>query len=104
LGKIESIEGSLVHMQAPDGSKVQVQTGNSTYDTPYAEIQGTVLDPMTIREESHVNFGDNFGEPPGSLSNLYKPGTAAGAACACYDLHHAVLVTSALNLCLCNVQ
>jgi hypothetical protein len=62
VGKIESIDGSLVHMQAPDGSKVQVQTGNTAYDTPYAEIQGTVVDPMTIREESHVNFGDNFGK------------------------------------------
>eukprot|EP00879_Flechtneria_rotunda_P010072 GHRR01010530.1.p1 GENE.GHRR01010530.1~~GHRR01010530.1.p1 ORF type:complete len:111 (+),score=7.73 GHRR01010530.1:283-615(+) len=59
LGKIESMENGLVHMQAPDGSRVQVQA-NSAYDTPYAEITGMVIDPMTIKEDSHVNFGDSF--------------------------------------------
>lgn len=62
VGKIESLEHGLVHMAAPDGSKVQVRAGGmAPYDTPFAEILGTVVDPGTIREDSHTNLGDNFG-------------------------------------------
>jgi hypothetical protein len=61
VGKIESMENGVVNMQAPDGSKVLVQA-NSHYDTPIVEVCGVVMDPMTIKEESHVNFGENFGE------------------------------------------
>ena len=61
VGKIESVDNGLVNMQAPDGSRVNIQT-NSHYEAPFVEIEGVVVDPMTIREESHVSFGDNFGE------------------------------------------
>jgi hypothetical protein len=61
VGKIESIDSGSVNMQAPDGSKVVVQ-GNSNYETPFVEVAGVVVDPMTIREESHVDFGENFGK------------------------------------------
>jgi hypothetical protein len=61
VGKIESMENGVVNMQAPDGSKVLVQA-NSHYDTPIVEVCGVVMDSMTIKEESHVNFGENFGE------------------------------------------
>lgn len=69
VGRIETVENGLVHMSAPDGSKVMVQ-GNSTYETPYAEVEGVVVDPMTIREESHTNFGDNFGKWASRRSHL----------------------------------
>jgi hypothetical protein len=62
VGKIESMNNGVVNMQAPDGSKVVVQA-NSHYDTPIVEVCGVVMDPMTIKEESHVNFGENFGKP-----------------------------------------
>jgi Replication factor A protein 3 len=62
VGRIETMEGGVVQMAAPDGSRVSVQA-SSPYDTQYAEVIGTVLDPSTIREETHVNFGDNFGAP-----------------------------------------
>jgi hypothetical protein len=26
------------------------------------EVTGVVVDPMTIQEDSHVSFGENFGE------------------------------------------
>lgn len=61
VGKIESMNNGIVNMQAPDGSKVVVQA-NSHYDTPIVEVCGVVVDPMTIKEESHVNFGENFGK------------------------------------------
>lgn len=61
VGRVESMDGGLVRMAAPDGSKVTIQA-NSPYDTPIAEVQGVVVDPQTIREETHVNFGDNFGK------------------------------------------
>lgn len=61
VGKIESMNNGVVNMQAPDGSQVVVQA-NSHYDSPFAEITGVVVDPMTIKEESHVSFGENFGK------------------------------------------
>lgn len=63
VGKIESMDGGRVQMLAPDGAKVVVQ-GNSQYTAPFVEVTGTVVDPMTIQEESHTEFGDNFGEGP----------------------------------------
>lgn len=63
MGKIESMENGRVHIQAPDGAKVVVQ-GNSQFTTPFVEVTGTVVDPMTIQAESHTEFGDNFGEGP----------------------------------------
>ena len=61
VGRVESMDGGVAQMLAPDGSRVAVQAA-SMYETPYAEVTGVVVDPQTIREESHVNFGENFGE------------------------------------------
>ena len=61
VGRVEGMDaGGLVSLSAPDGSKVSVQAA-SPFDTPYVEVEGVVQDPCTIREESHVDFGDNFG-------------------------------------------
>jgi hypothetical protein len=60
VGRVEAMEGGLVRMAAPDGSKVSIQA-SGTFETPFAEVQGVVVDPQTIREESHVSFGENFG-------------------------------------------
>lgn len=60
VGKVETLQGQQVQMSAPDGSRVTIQAGNSTFDTQFAEVTGTVVDPMTIREESHVEFGEKF--------------------------------------------
>lgn len=59
VGRVESMNNGVVTLLGPDGSKVAVQS-NSAYETPYVEVQGVVVDPQTIREESHVNFGENF--------------------------------------------
>lgn len=67
VGKIESIDNGQVYMQSPDGAKVVVQA-NSHYDAPFVEVSGTVVDAMTIREESHVSFGENFGESAACIS------------------------------------
>lgn len=61
VGRIESIDSGMVNLQAPDGSKVLVQS-SSNYETPFVEVTGVVVDPMTIQEDSHVSFGENFGE------------------------------------------
>ncbi|WIA22828.1 hypothetical protein OEZ86_009777 [Tetradesmus obliquus] len=60
VGKVETLQGQQVQMSAPDGSRVTIQAGNSTFDTQFVEVTGTVVDPMTIREESHVEFGEKF--------------------------------------------
>eukprot|EP00882_Tetradesmus_deserticola_P004085 GHRQ01004316.1.p3 GENE.GHRQ01004316.1~~GHRQ01004316.1.p3 ORF type:complete len:112 (+),score=25.53 GHRQ01004316.1:1279-1614(+) len=59
VGKVEAMQGQQVQMSAPDGSRVTVQ-GNSTFDSQFAEVTGVVVDPMTLREESHVEFGEKF--------------------------------------------
>lgn len=76
VGRIEAIDNGLVHMQSPDGAKVVVQA-NSNYDAPFVEITGTVVDPGTIREESHVSFGENFGgcRLAGSVARLLMHST-----------------------------
>lgn len=60
VGKMDTVEGGIVHLHAPDGSRVKVHA-NSTYDTTYVEVLGTVIDPESIREESHVHYGESFG-------------------------------------------
>lgn len=84
VGKIESMNNGLVNMQAPDGSKVVVQA-NSHYDTPFVEVTGVVVDPMTIREESHVSFGENFGECAcaGATAASGSPYVTDGMLCLC---------------------
>ncbi|KAI8471018.1 MAG: replication factor A protein 3 [Monoraphidium minutum] len=59
VGRVESMDGGLAQMAAPDGSKVAIQA-NSVFETPFAEVLGVVVDPQTIREESHVSFGESF--------------------------------------------
>lgn len=63
VGQLETIQGQNVTMQAPDGSRVTVQSNmRQQFDTKFCEVTGVVVDPCTIQEESHVNFGDKFGE------------------------------------------
>jgi len=61
VGRVETLDNGVVRMAAPDGSKVSIQA-TGMFETPFAEVQGIVVDPQTIREESHVNFGESFGE------------------------------------------
>jgi hypothetical protein len=60
VGKVETMDNGLVVMQAPDGSRVNVQA-TSHFEAPFVEVTGTVVDPQTIRETSHVSYGDAFG-------------------------------------------
>lgn len=73
VGRVESMDGGVAQMLAPDGSRVAVQAA-SMYETPYAEVTGVVVDPQTIREESHVNFGENFGALVGVVGGLQRAG------------------------------
>jgi len=59
VGRIESMDQGRVHMVAPDGSKVIIQS-NGVFDSQFVEVEGTVVDPMTIQEASHTNFSENF--------------------------------------------
>lgn len=60
VGKVDSMENGVVVMHAPDGARVTVQP-TSHFDSPFVEVTGVVVDPQTIREESHVSYGDSFG-------------------------------------------
>ncbi|KIZ02944.1 hypothetical protein MNEG_5011 [Monoraphidium neglectum] len=60
VGRVESQDVGRAHMAAPDGSKVVIEGASSAFETQFAEVQGVVVDPTTIREESHVDFGENF--------------------------------------------
>ncbi len=61
VGRVENMEGSMVHMRAADNEMVSVQS-SSAPGSPIIEIVGTVQDPRTIVEEGHVNLNENFGE------------------------------------------
>lgn len=65
VGRVESMDGGVARLAAPDGSKVAVQAPGM-YETPFVEVTGTVVDPQTIRQEAHVAFGENFGASPGA--------------------------------------
>ena len=60
VGRIESMDQGRVHMVAPDGSQVIIQS-SGVFDSQFVEVEGTVVDPMTIQEASHTNFSENFG-------------------------------------------
>jgi hypothetical protein len=78
VAKVESVDpsGTTVTLSSPPpaaagagapetGPRVLVQRppggGGGAYDTAFAEVDGVVVDPTTLREESHTNFSDGFG-------------------------------------------
>ena len=50
------------------------------YDTAFVEVDGVVVDATTVREESHTNFSDNFGErEEGATGPLPRPRRAVSS-------------------------
>lgn len=65
------MEGRKAKVKAADGGHVDVElTGPSGFNTPFVQFQGVVTSPTSLREESRIDFGSNFGEAtaPGSLA------------------------------------
>lgn len=91
VGRVEGMENGLVSLTAPDGSKVSVQAA-SPFDTPYVEVEGVVQDPCTIREESHVNFGDTFGAARARLFWRARAALPLAAAAAVVALPFSLLL------------
>jgi hypothetical protein len=62
--KVDQVGNGQVQVTTPDGAHVTVITapGQAPFTSLYAEVEGMVMDPKTIREEEHTDFGDNFGE------------------------------------------
>lgn len=62
LGQVENIDGRDVRISTSDGGTVTVLCNSlAPFDTKFVEIEGTVADPRTVQEESHVNItNDNF--------------------------------------------
>jgi hypothetical protein len=61
--KVDQVGNGQVLVTTPDNAQVTIITapGQSPFTSLYAEVEGLVMDPKTIREEEHTDFGDNFG-------------------------------------------
>mmetsp|Transcript_3372 Transcript_3372/g.7377 ORF Transcript_3372/g.7377 Transcript_3372/m.7377 type:complete len:110 (-) Transcript_3372:746-1075(-) len=63
VGEIESTtpEGQIVLITSDKG-RIHINTNPRAgpYDTKFLEFVGNVVDPRTLQEEEHTNFGDNF--------------------------------------------
>jgi hypothetical protein len=65
--KVEQVGQGQVLATTPDNAQVTIITApnQGPYNTLYVEVEGQVMDPKTIREEEHTNFGDDLGAPGG---------------------------------------
>ena len=62
VGKVESVQGTTMKVKAADEGVVDVMLKSAAPQDAYVEIDGTVESPNTLREESIIGFGNNFGE------------------------------------------
>lgn len=60
VGRVETQTQGIAQMVGPDGGRVTVQL-QAPMEAQIVEVEGTVVDGQTIREDSHVHFNDNFG-------------------------------------------
>lgn len=81
--KVEQVMGSTVQVTTPDNAQVTiiVAPNSGAFESRFVEVEGTVMDPKTIREDEHTSFGDNigalpavFGLPP-SAADLHVAGS-----------------------------
>lgn len=64
VGRVENggVQNGILRVKAADEGLVQVLVHGAVPQDMYVEIDGTVEAPDTIREESIVGYGNNFGE------------------------------------------
>jgi hypothetical protein len=75
--KVEQVMGSTVQVTTPDNAQVTiiVAPNSGAFESRFVEVEGTVMDPKTIREDEHTSFGDNIGALP---TVFVSPPSAAG--------------------------
>lgn len=62
VGLVESLDGNSLRVKAADDGVVNVTLKQpGSFDDKYICVEGTVESPDTIIEDSHTNFGNNFG-------------------------------------------
>jgi hypothetical protein len=63
VGEVESVADQVLTLVTSDKGRVSVNYSGSgePITSKFVEIVGTVVDSRTVTEESHTNFGDNFG-------------------------------------------
>ncbi len=61
--KVEQVNGGTVLVTTPDNAQVTiiVSPNSGAFEGRFVEVEGTVVEPNTIREDEHTNFGDNLG-------------------------------------------
>ena len=64
--KQEGVTGNTMTVKTADGQVVTVQLkGGGNYNTEYLEFEGIVENATTLSEQTHTDFGNNFGASTG---------------------------------------
>ena len=61
VGKVESVQGNVMHVKAADEGVVQVHMKSAVPQDAFVEVEGKVQSPNTLEEEVVVGFGNTFG-------------------------------------------
>ncbi|KAJ9513889.1 hypothetical protein QJQ45_020974 [Haematococcus lacustris] len=64
VGELKSSGNGCVTLRTSDDGEVTVLLNTAStepWDAQYVEILGQVIDQRTVKEETHVNFGNNLG-------------------------------------------
>ena len=62
VGQVAGINGSTVTLKAADQGTIEVHLSASAPTDQFVEFEGLVESPNVLREETHVGFGNSFGE------------------------------------------
>jgi hypothetical protein len=62
VGKAEGVQNGKLRVKAADDGMVEVQLRSAVPNDLYVEVEGVVMSPNTIAEESIVGYGNTFGE------------------------------------------
>ncbi|KAL6749898.1 hypothetical protein V8C86DRAFT_2828965 [Haematococcus lacustris] len=63
VGELKSSGNGCVTLRTSDDGEVTVLLNTAStepWDAQYVEILGQVIDQRTVKEETHVNFGNNL--------------------------------------------
>lgn len=61
VGKVDRMANGEVYMKTSDGHDVVVQTSGPSPRASFVEFEGTVTGARSMQEESHSDWGEDFG-------------------------------------------
>ena len=80
-GHVGALTGNQLAVKAADEGVVTVLLAGAAPQSQYAEFEGTVESPNTLREESHTDFGAAFGEEREGWGGWVRGGWSSERPC-----------------------